>query len=533
LCPAPDTSDSFSAIHGLFKRSAVLTPVPDPAIMDQLEKFTEMFCLKFLEPLPSDSDVSVETWLAKTNYTLGRKADLLNKHEQIVDPFDYKNYNIDGFIKRERYNKYKYPRIIFSRKDKYKTLVAPIFNLIDKAVFSLPFFIKNVPHSERPKLIIDKLSQQGARYRSSDYESYEAHFKYIMFKSVGWVVYRYLTQKLPSHKAFMWYVTKVQAGYQFINMREFKMAIEDTRMSGDQDTSVGNGLYNLIGTLFLYYQNVGELAWDLKIFVEGDDGIHTILGQGITLQQYNSIGLTVKFEDSDQITNLSFCGIVMDSIDLINTTDPLEYIANFFWLDRKYYKSTPLKLASLLRAKAFSALFQYPGFPIIYPLALTVLEITGGADMKITRGMFSDNYSHAKFKNNLRMYLRNPQMYNVNIPMNTRGLVEEKYNIPIQVQLYLEDMFLIQKRLPIIFTDFAQSLFADYQQHYYNNYTFVVDVHDPTNSRSYVQCPKPHLNENSFMLQDYNERTIHQHKYNKFKSAYIAHNWEVPHLDDI
>jgi len=44
-------------------------------------------------------------------------------------------------------------RLIFSRDDHYKTVVGPMFKRIEKELFKLPHFIKNVPVEQRSEYI--------------------------------------------------------------------------------------------------------------------------------------------------------------------------------------------------------------------------------------------------------------------------------------------------------------------------------------------------------------------------------------------
>lgn len=512
--PIPDTSDAFSMICGLFKRSAVKTPIPDGPTMDRLANFTKLFCIRFLKPIDRNDMLTVQDWLNQSPYTLARREELLEKFLSIRDRRDPKYFKVKAFVKDESYPEYKYPRGIYSRTDEFKTLVGPYFSMIDKKIFALPWFIKKIPHVLRPHIIASTLEVANAEYCESDYVSYEAHFTQLMFRSCEWIVYEYLTQNLPGADEFMWYVKTVIGGMNYIQFREFRLFIDATRMSGEMNTSSGNGLYNLIATMFLYYEKYGEDAFDLKIFVEGDDGIHRIIGSGLEESDYNRVGLTVEFVKSHNLMSLSFCGIVMDKFDLINVTDPISYLVDFFWLNSKYYAARDSKKKELLRCKAFSALFQYPGCPIIYPMAKKILQLTADVNLDPQIKHFSDLYKYEIFMINYHYYQRNPEMYDKQIPYNTRLLVRDLYNLDIPDQIDIENIFNNALNLPINFPNSFYNYVPFTYQHYYSKYSIKMHINN-AEQNPYTKIEINDLVEMQFLNQDYLSRTQPMSEFNK------------------
>jgi len=287
------------------------------------------------------------------------------------------------------------------------------------------------------------------------------------------IVYKHILQNVPGTEDFLWYFDNVIRNFNFCRFKTFRFVVHCTRMSGEMNTSSGNGIYNLISTMFLYYQKYGEEAFELKIYIEGDDGIHRELGTGLTPEDYARVGLNTKIQKSNNLTELSFCGIVMDEKDMINVTDPMSYISDFFWLNKKYFAASERKLQLLLKCKAYSTLFQYPGMPILYELAKTVLRLIPNIEptnefIKATM----NTYLSEEYFNNREEYLRNPEMFEIEVPLNTRLLVEKLYSIPILAQYKIEQEIRQTQQLPIIFSTHIYNYIPYCYQLFYDEYTF-------------------------------------------------------------
>jgi hypothetical protein len=173
--------------------------------------------------------------------------------------------------------------------------------------------------------------------------------------------------------------------------------------------------------------------------VEGDDGLFTMVGTPPTVADFARLGLAIKLEIHDTISTASFCGIVFDPMDRINVADPRKVLTNFGWVQRQYARARSSKLVVLLRCKALSTAYQYPGCPIIAELGWYGIRVTPRSasnrlvKMIDRKGMF-DSYTREKI---------NAAMHSGNIPRkepltNTRLLVERLYGIPSEVQLSIE-----------------------------------------------------------------------------------------------
>jgi hypothetical protein len=112
-------------------------------------------------------------------------------------------------------------------------------------------------------------------------------------------------------------------------------------MSGEMNTSLGNGFFNMMVTLFLASrrQSEGPHPVTMEKFIdnyfhhvkgvfEGDDGLTTFSPDcQLKTEHYTDLGLLIKLEDHKELGTASFCGNLFDEIDLVQITDPLRVVA--------------------------------------------------------------------------------------------------------------------------------------------------------------------------------------------------------------
>lgn len=130
--PHVDPSDPITTAAGVCKRFATKTPEVDPALLARLRVFVRKYVRKNFAPLEATSDTSVEYWLRNSNYPEWRKKELLDCYNSHSGPLLDSETHCSSFPKDEEYAEYKHTRGINSRSDYFKTLVGPIFVLIEK-----------------------------------------------------------------------------------------------------------------------------------------------------------------------------------------------------------------------------------------------------------------------------------------------------------------------------------------------------------------------------------------------------------------
>jgi len=434
--PHPDPLDPDTTVAGVRMRFARKPPPFNPEKIAKLRRFVDKWIKKNLVPISPDADTSVEEWLKNTNYPLWRKEELKKKWEEFtsLDDPSKKYRRCKSFMKDETYAAYKHARGINSRSDEFKCTMGPIFKLIEEQVYKCHHFIKHVPVADRPRVIQDLLYKIGVKYVATDYTAFESLFIKEIMEAIEFQLYDYMTQHLPEHQSFMKECYDTLGGVNYCDYKTFVVRLLATRMSGEMCTSLGNGFSNLMLMLFLC-EEVG--CTNIDGFVEGDDGIFSMVGDPPTAADFAELGMNIKIELHDRLSTASFCGIIFDEHDCINVTDPREVLAAFGWTTTNYAKASRTKLLTLLRCKGLSMAHQYPGCPIIGSLAQYALRVTRSYDV---RPIIEKNHRFSMWeRDQLAEAMKDVRKLKfVAPPMATRLLVEDRYDIPVSVQIQIE-----------------------------------------------------------------------------------------------
>jgi len=240
-------------------------------------------------------------------------------------------------------------------------------------VYGNKHFIKHVPVRDRAQLLVERL-KGGERTLSSDYSSYEKHFDVQTFQ-IEFELYEYMIQNLPQASWLMRYIRAVMVGINKCKYTNVTIDVPSGRMSGEMNTSLGNGFVNLM--LFLFNnERLGNKYFDC--LVEGDDLIAVYSGIELNKDHYLELGYTIEIKSPSRPSLASFCGLICDEEEQVSITDPTKLMLTIGWTSVRYLSAPEKTLMQLLRAKGYSTLYQYPGVPIIQSLALMILRLTKG-----------------------------------------------------------------------------------------------------------------------------------------------------------
>lgn len=438
--PHPDPIDPITMVAGVRKRVATAPPNFDPVLMFLFKVFVRNWIEKNLVPLAPDTDISFENWINNCNYPMSRKEELKLKWSKVVDiKADPRYFRCKCFQKDEPYLDLKHARGIYSRTDEFKCAVGPTFKQIENVLYSRPEFIKHVPVADRPKYIMDLLDKAGCKYSVTDYTAFESLFVKEIMESCEFQLYDFMTQNLPNHEEFMYLCHRVLGGQNVCTFKHFVLYTEATRMSGEMNTSLGNGFSNLMFMLFICSM---KGCTDVVGVVEGDDGLFSFNGPSPTTEDFAKLGLNIKLEIHTDLCTTKFCGLVFDREDLRNVTDILKVLASVGWTSAQYFGSKSSKLKSLLRCKGLSYLHQYPGCPVIQSMSQYILRVTKSMDV---RHLIYENRNLSWWdrKRYTEAYESFKKNRNINVPIgiNTRFLVEKLYGISVEDQLKIEAYF--------------------------------------------------------------------------------------------
>jgi hypothetical protein len=300
----------------------------------------------------------------------------------------------------------------------------------------LPYFSKHIPVLDLPQIIVDRFSGDyslrdgvAPRLIGTDYTAFESHFVAEFMRICEFELYSHAVSLLPEGKHFMSLMNGVVAGLNLIDFKFVRASIQATRMSGEMNTSLGNGFSNLMLFLFLTRK-----CADVDCLVEGDDCLGRYVGPKLTTEDYAKLGFTVKIDYFSDPCLASFCGQVFDVEDRIIITDPIKQILNLGWAHIMYTNASSKTKNGLLRSKSLSLLYQFNGCPILTSLCQCMLRLTSGVKPVV-------DASESKYRQN---WIRNVIKEKILIKkpsLRTRYIMMLKYGISISSQLDLESYF--------------------------------------------------------------------------------------------
>ncbi len=380
-------------------------------------------------------DQTVEEWLAGTNYPDWRKQEILREWDRSdfgvrlrQTLFRMREARVGGFVKAEWYPEYKHLRGIHARPDIFKAVFGPVFKHIEHEVFSLPWFVKKIPVSERARVVGERFFGKWDLYASTDFTAFESLFDVKFMRAVERPLYFHMTRNLPNHQEWMDMYDEIICSKNVIDYQNFRMNVMGLRMSGEMNTSLGNGWSNYC--IMSYVAAASGIKFDGMF--EGDDGILGLRGK-LREDLFSKLGLKVKLQYHSDLSTASFCGLIFDPEDCVIITEPKRVLATFGWAGAQYACAATSKLRQLLRAKSLSLAYCYSGCPIIQSLAHYGLRVTEGMSIDAVIQSERNMWVRQQYMDAQRFgHTRRP------VPQRTRDLMERVYGVTVQTQLEVE-----------------------------------------------------------------------------------------------
>jgi len=437
--PRPDLKSPDNCIAASMHRFGRKMPKSDARLRKRYLDFAKCFIRYFFPVLPSNTDVSFENWSADSKYTKGE----ISAFAQLVSDscgLVHEDLLNKSFIKCESYNTYKFPRAINSYTDKAKAYCAPIQSVLDHAIYGLPWSVKMKDTSCRPAMMKELFGDSPVC--GTDFSSMEAHFE-EEFAEVRCFWKQWVGQKLPCIKDYIRVVRAKSLGVNLSRFKDVDVELMGKLMSGDCSTSSDNFVLDMTIIFFLcsetkyphlpVLERVKRIVVDVKALFEGDDGIFTRVD--IDQDIIDRLGIYLKLDKYEHFSEASFCGIVADRVNLVNTTDPFKILADFALLDPKYGQYRADKKIDLLRAKAMSYGFQFQNCPVISAFADYVLRVTRGRDVRWTLRE-ADAYHRPILERAMKWdRLRGP------VKIETRQVMERAFGLSVGDQIACENYF--------------------------------------------------------------------------------------------
>lgn len=371
-----DSNDPETVKYGILKRLMRDVPSVKPEVLADIRKFVRAWCAAHLKRVRV---LDFEEWLATTSYTEARKNELRLAYAMNRGGVPSKRVcsHVDSFVKSEFYPELKHCRMINSRCDRAKVFFGPRVKAIEEELYRLPQFVKHIPVPERPECV-RKLKQAGRRYYQTDYTAFESHFVPEVMDVIECELYRYC---LAGDEGVE-FMCEVLKGVNRMRTRiGVRSQINGRRMSGDMNTSLGNGFSNYMLGLYLANRKGGTFD---GIF-EGDDGLFYSTVD-LCAEDFASLGFTIKIEEVADPCCASFCGMIFsESGEIIR--NPTKFMQGFAWTS-SFIEGNQHLMDQLLRAKSLSAVYETPQCPIVGAMARLGLALTRG----VTPRFVNDGY---------------------------------------------------------------------------------------------------------------------------------------------
>lgn len=226
---------------------------------------------------------------------------------------------------------------------------------------------------------------------------------------------------------------KVLKGTNKCSFKDVDVNIKARRMSGEMNTSIGNGFVNL--AMFCFTQEVLENR-DFDCVVEGDDCLGRFFGTVPTCKLYADLGFTVKIDTHTDLCRASFCGLVFSPKNFVSVTDPMKSFMKTGWISAKYSRCSDRMRLRLLRGKALSMLHQNLGVPIVQNFSNYLLRCTAGVKELVNSAL--SNYERNEI---LELIPNFDKVAFKPIEFETRLVMEQTFGWPIEEQLAIEYYF--------------------------------------------------------------------------------------------
>lgn len=435
-----DAMDPASVWAGAMTRFLRETQPIDFGLMEEFRAFNRRTIRGWFGKL-NPLDIDFLSYIESTSYTRVQKDKFIRIHADLVGVptgLTYKGFgkvefmNISPGQLHESY--VKTVRCINGPPDKWKVYAGHILHMVEKTVCKLPYFAKYIPVCQRPQAIVDRLGHLCGPYYVTDYTSFESGFSEAVLDAAEGELYRHMLADFPHCP----HIIKQMKGFHNIRYKGFQVKVPATRMSGDPQTSLGNGFTNLMIMLFTAY----KAGIEVDGFVEGDDGLFAFSGVP-DFDVGKRLGFEFKFAPHSSLWTTSFCGLML-SRSLGCFADPAYEIIKFGWSTSTLRHSPRVTVhRGLLRAKALSLFYCFPRCPMITSLAIKMLSLTSGVKPVFSRGYWEDKVA----LETLKFESYTSVQYAMGISEHDRVDFEAIYGVSIHTQIAFERYM---KELPCV-----------------------------------------------------------------------------------
>lgn len=486
--PAVDRNHAPTLLAGLIVRLAAKRPERPTEFRSFFEEHFLPWVQYWFDPVPADTDVSLEHWLEDRPYPQSRKDELRRAWVNYVPGRARRLATADAFIKAENYKEPKHARFICPLPDYVKAVMGGVAHAIEQQIISGNRFIKKIPANLRVQFMRDKLlSAVMVLISEGDFSKMEGqHCKFI--NTMMCKAFAYFTAELPDGPEYMRFFRGLALHEDctgefdwhndpVLQSQTLELYNAYILQSGKMETSIQNALLNMalydLGNLFFFGIDYKR---DTNDVFEGDDGWTTSGVEYLTTEHYFRMGhvrttrTSPAYDTEDHNASGDFCSMVFEIDEQIMVTNVVEAYVGFGWATDAYTSVRDGRLAELLRARAYSMLYQYDSCPILHEMASWVLRKTTHVrlDAFFARRSKICHYEMDQYRIAYEA-LRKRTTFPNRCGMKTRLLVEKMYGPTVDEQLRAEAWLLDDpplQPLSLIDTRHFHPSWIEYHQKY-------------------------------------------------------------------
>lgn len=486
--PQVDPDDAVGIVLACAKR--VSPKMPEMEDPEGLKNFADKFWKIFIPRMESSDIISFDDFVEQLDKPIEYKLLLKEAHQTRLKDFAIRGKRkTSSFIKDEDYDEWKHIRTIQgiskeSLRADLNSYYARIIKSVEKIVYAhCPALVKHMTPEERLKFI-QELGE--AFYLSAnDFSSYEASFTAEKMDTVQLSLYEYILAAIPGGSRMVDGIRDVITKKNILMFKKMgvKYSVEARKMSGDPDTALSNAIDNLVCICYLLYKRGVKPEHAVRMFfVEGDDNIGNYGSHSLDKKDFAKLGLIAKPvtpKDRTLLDDNAFCQLVGTDGGSVINANPWKKLAKMGRVSAKYMDSSDKTYRSLLRCEALSLLSLHHGAPVVHALAVKLLEITRGVNVR-------DKHLKEYEKWGMKLPDKSDWRQHISqkVSMDDRVLVERTFDMTVEMQLKIEEIIQQWKggelKIPI---EWFPQLWSQFSDEYVSHEKTQHHVHTQPESR--------------------------------------------------
>jgi len=358
----------------------------------------------------------------------------------LVDPL---NLDLDArirmFLKDDKYHQwdFKAPRCIQFRNKRYGICLASYLQPIEEFVYQLKD-ISGTRVFAKGRNLSERANDLRAKWENFtdpialclDHSKFDCHVGVELLKQE----HAFYESFYPGDRKLRG-ILRAQLVNKGSTRNGTTFKTKGTRMSGDQNTGLGNSALNY-GMLCEYVKGV-----EATFYIDGDDSVVIVERADVhklDIKCFAQFGMTTKLEIAEEFERVDFCQgrPVFDGVSWHMVRDPFRVLARLPWVVKRNH--LPI-IPRYVKSVGMCELALNMGIPVLQSVACALIEFGSGAYVK------TDRHYLAKLSKIKPWHARA-----VPISQVTRESFERAWGISVEEQLELETVTLEKPMVDVL-----------------------------------------------------------------------------------